>query len=135
MKQTKTYISALAAIHGSYFCVSGIWPLIHMNSFLFVTGPKTDLWLVETVGVLVLVIGMGLLVAGFQKRISFPISIIAMGASLGLIFIDTIYVWALVISPVYLLDAAIEFVLLSAWIFYIFKAKLWKIHELSDEIH
>jgi hypothetical protein len=104
-----------------------------MNSFLFVTGPKTDRWLVETVGVLVLVIGFGLLVAAYQKRISFPISIIAIGASLGLILIDVIYVWALVISPVYLLDAVIELVLLFGWFFYIFKAELWKKHALPGE--
>lgn len=126
MQQGKTNIYRLAVIHGLYFCVTGIWPLIHMDSFLLVTGPKTDLWLVEAVGVLVLVIGLGLLTAGIQKQISFPIGVIAVTSALGLILIDTLNVWGGIISPIYLLDALAEFILLIAWIFYMFKTKLWR---------
>lgn len=124
MEQSKTYIGALATIHGLYYSVLGIWPLIHMDSFLFVTGPKTDLWLAETVGVLVLVIGLGLLTAGFQQRISFPIGVIAIASTLGLILIDVLNVWAGIISPIYLLDALVEFILVVAWIIYLFKTNL-----------
>lgn len=126
MEQTKTYIGALATIHGLYYCVTGIWPLVHMDSFLFVTGPKTDLWLVETVGVLVLVIGLGLLTASFRQHISFPIGVIAIASTLGLILIDILNVWAGIISPIYLLDALAEFILLVAWTIYLFKTKLWR---------
>jgi hypothetical protein len=40
-----------------FYLVSGLWPLVHLQSFLTVTGPKTDLWLVKTLGVLISVIG------------------------------------------------------------------------------
>jgi hypothetical protein len=33
----------LAGLQGAYFLVTGVWPLVHMPSFLAVTGPKTDL--------------------------------------------------------------------------------------------
>lgn len=127
MMQNKRSIDILAVVHGLYFCLTGLWPLIHMSSFLLVTGPKTDLWLVDTVGVLVLVIGLGLMAAGLRKQVAFPLSIIAMGSSLGLIFIDIIYVWREVILPIYLLDALVELILVTAWIIYLYKEKLWEI--------
>lgn len=33
---------------GSYYFITAVWPLAHMRSFLAVTGPKTDLWLMGT---------------------------------------------------------------------------------------
>lgn len=119
-------INNLAIIHGLYFGFTGIWPLIHMKSFLFVTGPKTDLWLVETVGILILVIGLGLVTAGLRKRVSFPLSTIAIGSSLGLMIVDVVYVWSEVIPPVYLSDALIELVLITVWIVYLTKNRLWE---------
>ena len=40
---------------GVYYVVSGAWPLVHIDSFQKVTGRKTDLWLVHTVGLQVLI--------------------------------------------------------------------------------
>lgn len=37
----------LAAVHGGYFLLTGIWPLVHRRSFERVTGPKSDYWLVQ----------------------------------------------------------------------------------------
>lgn len=119
-------ISTLAVIHGLYLCITGLWPIIHMASFLFITGPKEDLWLVETVGILAFVIGFGLLVGGWSKNITFPLSVIAVAAAVGFILVDVIFVWKLIISPIYLLDAVVEFVFFVAWIIYILKTRLWK---------
>ncbi|MGE3500053.1 MAG: hypothetical protein AB7N53_19505, partial [Candidatus Binatia bacterium] len=52
-----------ALVQGIYFFTTGVWPLIHRASFEAVTGPKVDYWLVETVGILVAVIGLTLLAA------------------------------------------------------------------------
>ena len=48
-------VFVLAWVQAGYFVVTGVWPIVHMRSFLAVTGPKTDLWLVKTIGVLVTV--------------------------------------------------------------------------------
>ena len=119
-------LEILSAIQGSYYIITGLWPILHMRSFLAVTGPKVDLWLVETVGILVLIIGIGLLTAARRNQITFPLSIIASGSAFGLICIDVIYVWKGVISPVYLLDAVLEVILLMAWMLYIQQSALWK---------
>lgn len=40
----------LAIIHAAYFVLTGLWPILNIRSFLRVTGPKSDLWLVKTWG-------------------------------------------------------------------------------------
>ena len=48
--------AAFVRLTGVLFLVylaTGLWPLFNIESFQQVTGPKTDLWLVRTVGVLV----------------------------------------------------------------------------------
>lgn len=111
----------LAIAQGVYYLVSGIWPILDMNSFIAVTGPKTDLWLVRTVAVLIFFMGAGLLAAGIKKQVNFSIIIIAAGAAFGLLMIDVIYVFLNVISPVYLLDAVVELIILALWFVLFFK--------------
>ena len=118
MKAGITAYRILAGIQGSYFLLTGVWPLLHMSSFLAVTGPKTDLWLVETVGILVAAIGAGLLLSAIRATQGLEISIIAVLASLGLMAIDVIYTSRGVISNIYLADAVPEILFVVAWISY-----------------
>jgi hypothetical protein len=53
----------LLGFQAAYYCLTGIWPLLHLASFEAVTGPKTDDWLVKMVGLLAAVIGATLGVA------------------------------------------------------------------------
>jgi hypothetical protein len=103
----------IALIQGLYFLVTGLWPIIHIESFLIVTGPKVDLWLVKTVGVLVTVIGLVLLSAFRRRRITDEIILLAAASALGLAIIDVVY--ARRISSVYLADAAGELCLVALW--------------------
>lgn len=105
----------LAFLHGLYFFITGIWPILHMPSFIAITGPKTDLWLVRTVGMLVLAIGIGLMMSALRKFITLPVIVIGTGAAFGFTLIDIIYVVQNVISPIYLLDACIEIIFLVLW--------------------
>lgn len=124
-RDIKTQLAVLATGQGLYYLITGIWPIIHMSSFLAVTGPKEDLWLVNTVGMLIFFIGMGLIVAGLKRQVTFPISLIAAGAALGLFLVDLIYVWSGVISAIYLLDAILEVGLFAAWCIVIYKSGLF----------
>jgi hypothetical protein len=38
-----SFDSWLPLAHGGFYLLTGVWPLVHMPSFLAVTGPKTDL--------------------------------------------------------------------------------------------
>jgi hypothetical protein len=85
-----------------------------MDSFEWITGPKTDKWLVKTVGVLVAAIGGSLMVAARGHTVSRESQLLAAASAAGLSLIDITYVAKSRIAPVYLLDAISEVALLVA---------------------
>jgi hypothetical protein len=105
-----------ALIQSVYYILTGFWAMADIESFMAVTGPKTDIWLVKTVGVLIIVIGITLLIARIRKHYNYEIVLLAMGIALGLAIIDIYYVFMGRISPIYLLDAVVELALLGMWI-------------------
>jgi hypothetical protein len=105
----------LALLQGVFYILTGVWPLVDIGSFQLVTGPKTDLWLVKTVGVLVAVIGAALLVAARRRSLGDEIVVLAAGSALGLAAIDIIYSLSGRISAIYLGDAAVEIGLAVLW--------------------
>ncbi len=106
----------LALAQGIFYVVSGVWPLLDIVSFQLVTGPKTELWLVRTVGVLVTVIGAVLLLAWRSGRITPEVMLLAGGSALGLASIDLLYALSGTISAVYLADAVAELALVLLWL-------------------
>jgi hypothetical protein len=112
----------IAVTQGLYFFVTGVWPLLDIESFQLVTGPKRDIWLVKTVGVLVAVIGAVLVLAGAGGEITSPILLLAVGSAAALATVDVNYVAKRVIPPIYLLDALLEvgfvFLMLAAVILF-----------------
>ena len=114
-KSVHPLVSIVAYLQGAYYAVTGIWPLIHINSFEAVTGPKTDDWLVQTVGLLVLVTGIVLLVAAWRRRITVEIVILACGNAVSLALVDLVFVTQGRIAPIYLADALAEVVLIFGW--------------------
>lgn len=107
--------SAMALGQGAFYVVTGLWPLVHMPSFEAVTGPKTDKWLVRTVGGLLSVVGGALWMAGKRGHVSREMRLVAAGSAAVLTAIDGVYVSKNRISPVYLLDAVAETALIVGW--------------------
>jgi len=106
----------VALIQGLFYLLTGLWPLVDIVSFQIVTGPKVDLWLVKTVGVLVTVIGAVLLSAWRSRRFSPEVVLLAVGSALGLAGIDLVYALSGTISAVYLADAVAEVALAALWV-------------------
>ena len=105
----------MSLIQGLYYTPTGIWPLVSMETFLAVTGPKTDLWLVRTVGLLVTVIGVVFLIAARSREVGGAVITLAIGSALALAWVDAYYSLTGVIWPVYLLDAFGEIALIVGW--------------------
>ncbi len=103
-------------IQGTYFLATGLWPLVDMRSFQAVTGPKVDRWLVKTVGVLVSVLGMTLVSAAMRQEPPNEAPLLGIGSAAGLAAVDIVYVSKRRISPIYLLDAVLEGVLIAGWL-------------------
>ena len=106
------YVSRAQAL---FYVLTGAWSLVSIRTFQMVTGPKVDTWLVKTVGVLVIVIGAVLGMAGARRQWSPEIPLLAAGSAAGLAGIDVVYVAQKRITPVYLLDALAEVMLIAMW--------------------
>lgn len=112
----------LAITQGIYYLITSIWPILHIESFMWVTGPKFDIWLVKTVSVMILAAGLCIFLAGLNKRITPEIVLLAVGCAFGLSIIDIYYSFNDVISKIYLLDAIPEIILAILWLISYFKS-------------
>jgi hypothetical protein len=102
---------------GVYYLASGIWPLISLRTFERVTGPKTDDWLVRTVGVLAAAVG-GVLAARSLGAGGTAGPDPALGVATAVAFgtVDAVYGGTGRISKVYLADAAVQLLIVAAWL-------------------
>ena len=122
MKSTKILL-LLLWVQGIYFTLTGIWPFIHLKSFLWVTGPKNDIWLLKTVAGLITTIGLTFLVSAYRREFTAAVITLALGSAFCLMAIDIYYATNDVIWDVYLLDAIAEAILIIAWTIGLSKAK------------
>jgi hypothetical protein len=106
----------IALAQAIYFGLTGIWPIVHIRSFMAVTGPKIDLWLVKTVGVVIVAISIPLFTSVIHHNVTIDIMLLAIASSLGLTAIDVYYVAKKTIAKIYLMDALAEVILIAAWI-------------------
>jgi hypothetical protein len=113
-----------------YFAVTGIWPLVSIETFQMVTGRKTDHlvtgneadhWLVNTVGALVAANAVVFLAAAWYRRTTIDTAILGLCTAIALSAIDLVYVARGTISAVYLVDAAAEVVLIILWLIVLFR--------------
>ncbi|MFD2555048.1 hypothetical protein [Sphingobacterium tabacisoli] len=100
-------------MQGYYYFLSGIWPLIHLESFINITGYKNDIWLVNMVGLLALSIGITLLIR--------PFHLLGLLVALSFLAIDVIYVQNGTIATIYLVDASVQLVFIAGFVFLYYK--------------
>jgi hypothetical protein len=114
--QPRQCVRRLAAIQAVYWLLTGLWPLLHMRSFQAVTGPKVDGWLVRTVSALIAVIGATIGLSRRRDRIYAETALLGGASAAALATVDVVGVAVGRISPVYLLDAAIELPIAAGWL-------------------
>ena len=105
----------MAMAQGVVNLVGGLWPLLHVRSFEAVFGPKVDRWLVKTVSGLLVVNGVTLLSSRRSVEGVVVARRLGIGTAAVLAVIDLVYVPVRRISPMYLLDAAVELGWIVAW--------------------
>lgn len=116
MTLLQRWLPKIWLFHAAYDLVTGIWPVFGIESFQKVSGRKTDIWLVKTVTLLILVIGGVIGSAGLRRRVTPETAGLAIGSSAALTTIDIVYVSKGRISPVYLLDALANLILITGWV-------------------
>jgi hypothetical protein len=111
----RSLFQRVALFQGAYYFLTGAWSLVSIGSFQRLTGPKTDLWLVKTVGALVSVVGVTLALSSSRRRPTMEATMVGGGSALALGAVEAIYVAQRRISPIYLLDAVVQFTLVALW--------------------
>lgn len=95
-------------IQSAYYVATGALPLVSMAAFEWMTGPKTDLWLVRMVALLAVAIGIALAVGSRRARPAPETVVLALASAFAFFAIDVTYVLAGVIARIYLADAVVE---------------------------
>lgn len=106
----------------AYYLITGIWPLVRINTFEVVTGPKSDDWLVQTVGVLAAAMGATLLVGSRRQPPNRETLTLALLSIASFAAVDTVFVLNGTISRIYLVDAALQALFLAGYLV----AALWQ---------
>jgi hypothetical protein len=107
----------LLLVQGIYTLVTAVWPLLHIESFMMITGPKTDIWLVKTVAVVLIPIALLFLLNRYNEGSLLHVLVVAISSSVGLASIDFYYTANETISWVYAVDGALQVIFIVCWIY------------------
>jgi hypothetical protein len=100
-----------------YYLIIGLWPIIHMTSFLAVTGPQADLWPVRYVGALTAVIGAVLMRSWWLRGMRRGHAVLlGAGSALAYMAVDLASALPGHMSSIHLVDAAIQLLFAAGWI-------------------
>jgi hypothetical protein len=104
-------------LQAGYIMITAVWPVIDIESFMLVTGPKTDIWLVKTVSALLIPVSLSLFSFAYLELDAVPAYILGGLTSIAFIVVDFYYALNDTISDVYLLDGILEVIFLLCWIY------------------
>ena len=110
------FLKPLLITQGIYYLLTALWGIVDIDSFMDVTGPKNDVWLVKTVSVLIIPISLCLLSFLYVKSDIRPAIILGITSTAGLAIVDFYYSLRDVISHVYTVDGAVQALLCIGWI-------------------
>src|SRR5215212_957320 len=91
-------------IQGVYTFITAIWGLVDIQSFMMVSGPKMDIWLVKTVSVLLVAIAITWFLTLYFNWDIMPCALLALTTTSGLAAIDFYYALKGTIRWVYMVD-------------------------------
>lgn len=130
MTYRKTY-RYLLLIVGVYSLITALWALIDIDSFMKVTGPKTDIWLVKTVSVLILAMAVFFIMQLKYSSPVVPVIILGILMSVGLASIDFYYTSQNTISDIYKADGFLQLVFMLIWSYLLINYKVLE-RQLKD---
>lgn len=108
----------ILGIQSGYYLLIGLWPLLHIDSFMEITGYKTDLWLVKTVGLLLVCTAITFIIDLFYRENSNSVVFLSISSAVGLLSVDIYYSITDEIRDIYLIDAALQLLLIESWMIF-----------------
>ena len=122
-----TYAISLFRTYGGYLTLTGIWALIDVDSFMRVTGPKTDIWMVKTLSLMFTSMGLTFLLAAYLGEGKLLFSVLGFFTCASVLGIDVYYSLNEVIWKVYLIDGFMQMLFLAGFIMLLKQqSKQWK---------
>ncbi|MGH2398648.1 MAG: hypothetical protein ACRDFA_12515 [bacterium] len=97
-------MQALLRFQGIFYLLTGLWPFVHLESFVSVVGPMPDVFQLHVTSGLIVVIA-GVLIAGSRR--GEPASVV-LGIASALTFVVLDVAYARILRDIYWLDAAVE---------------------------
>jgi hypothetical protein len=117
LHRTFTFLATYPPLaQGVYYLLTGLWPLVSVGTYHWLTRHQGDVWLAQSVGVLTLVIGATLCLAAYRRQSSPEILLLAFGSALGMAAVD-FHLFFRGYSALYLLDAVLELALVAFWVY------------------
>ena len=108
--------SVLLIVQAVYYLLTGLWPLLHLNSFLSITGSGADLWRSQPINLLILCVGLVLLRGSAEKSSKPATNILSVAAAFVLLIIDLYFPFSGVVSKLYVVDGILQFSCLVLWL-------------------
>ena len=100
-------------LQGLYYLLAGLWPLLHLRSFVWVFGEKRDLFQLDVTSALIIAIGaILLLTAARRTRPDGLLVLLAAASAASLALVELSHAGA--IRPVVWLDFAVELLFVVA---------------------
>ena len=118
MERTFFYSVIMYLIQGVYLLIIALWPLLHLSSFLTITGIESDSWMLRTTGVYVLAVSFCLLLSYYLRKYSWPVTIMAIMTAVGCLYMDGYYYYRHDQLPltVYIVDFVVQLAFVICWI-------------------
>lgn len=117
MRLPRFTLAVVERAHVAYWLFGALWPLISMRSFERVTGNKRDEWLVRSVALLMLSVVATLETQRRSRRDETAMRVLGATSAGALGSVALIGPLVGRISPVYLMDAAVDTTLMLLWAF------------------
>lgn len=112
------FFRLLIGIQATYIMTTALWPLLHIESFMDVTGDKRDVWLVKTVGALLIPVAICLFTHLLFQTDHRPAMVLGLLTALAFACIDFYYALTDVISDIYMADGMLELLFAAGWLYF-----------------
>jgi hypothetical protein len=122
----------ILGMQSGYYLLTGLWPLLHMSSFMEITENTTDPLLVKTIGILLVCAAITFLISLYNNENSAAVVFLSVSSAIGLLSIDIYYNLTDEISTLYLIDAALQLILLEAWIIFFGRSYFGKLNNQKE---
>jgi hypothetical protein len=115
-KTNMTWYRILVLVQATYTLITAVWPLVDIESFMAITGYKRDVWLVKTVGALLIPVALCLYAHLYYKSDRRTAIVLGSFTALAFACIDFYYALNDVIADIYLADGVVELIFLCGWL-------------------